>query len=106
LGFVRTHDLLLEECTLTASLELIVAHKVGLHARPAALFVQTASQFSSEITVENLSKNSTPMNGKSILGILASEVMQDHQIRITADGPDEEQALTALQTLIENNFGE
>jgi phosphotransferase system HPr (HPr) family protein len=91
---------------LTASLEIVVSHKVGLHARPAALFVQAANQFSSEIKVENLTKNSGLMNGKSIIGILASAVMQHHQIRITAEGADEDQALEALKALIEGNFGE
>ncbi len=90
---------------MTATLDIIVEHEVGLHARPAALFVKAASDFSAEITVENLSVESDPVNAKSILGILAAGVQNAHQIRITADGEDEEQALTALQELIKTNFG-
>jgi phosphocarrier protein len=87
-------------------MEIIVEHEVGLHARPAALFVKAATEFSSEISVENLSSNEDPVNAKSILGILAAGVQKDHQIRIVADGEDEEQALAALHELIESNFGE
>jgi phosphocarrier protein len=46
------------------------------------------------------------VNAKSILGILAAGVQKDHQVRIVADGEDEEQALAALKELIESNFGE
>lgn len=90
---------------MTASHEIIVRHKVGLHARPAAMFVKTASNFTSQITVENVSNKSDPVNAKSILGILASGVQMNDRIRITAEGEDEEEALTVLQDLIERNFG-
>jgi len=90
---------------LTKSLEIAIRHKVGLHARPAALFVKTASIFTSQITVENVSDKSDPVNAKSILGILASGVQMNDRIRITAEGEDEEEALAALQDLIERNFG-
>ncbi len=89
---------------MTATLEITVIHEVGLHARPAALFVKAASEFSSEITVENLNSDSGVVNAKSILGILASAVQKDHQIRIIAEGEDEEQALIKLRELIESNF--
>lgn len=91
---------------MTATMEIIVEHEVGLHARPAALFVKAANEFSSEISVENLNSNEDPVNAKSILGILAAGVQKDHQVRIVADGEDEEQALSALRELIESNFGE
>jgi phosphotransferase system HPr (HPr) family protein len=93
-----------QERPLTATLEITVIHEVGLHARPAALFVKAASEFSSEITVENLNSDSGVVNAKSILGILASAVQKDHQIRIIAEGEDEEQALIKLRELIESNF--
>jgi phosphotransferase system HPr (HPr) family protein len=91
---------------LTTSKEIVVQHKVGLHARPAAMFVKTANQYTSNITVENLCNQTGPVNAKSILGILSSGVEMDHQIQITAEGKDEEQALAALCELIETNFGE
>lgn len=89
---------------MTASHEIIVRHKVGLHARPAALFVKTASNFTSQITVENVSNKSDPVNAKSILGILASGVQMNDRIRITAEGEDEDEALIALRDLIKRNF--
>ena len=94
------------EATLTTSKEIVVQHKVGLHARPAAMFVKTANQFTCDITVENLCNHTGPVNAKSILGILSSGVEISHQIQITAEGEDEEEALAALYELIETNFGE
>lgn len=91
---------------MTASRELIVRHKVGLHARPAALFVKTASGFASRITVENLTKGTAPANAKSILSVLSAAVQVNDRVRISADGDDAEAALASLCHLIENNFGE
>jgi phosphocarrier protein len=82
---------------------LIVRNKVGLHARPAALFVQAAMAHQSKITV---TKNGKSGNAKSILGILALGVNRDDEITIQADGPDEDKAIKALIELIKNNFGE
>lgn len=94
------------EATLTASKEIVVQHKVGLHARPAAIFVKTANKYTCNITVENLCNQTGPVNAKSILGILSSGVEMNHQIQITAEGEDEEEAVAALSELIETNFGE
>ncbi|MBC7233160.1 MAG: HPr family phosphocarrier protein [Anaerolineae bacterium] len=82
---------------------LVVRHKVGLHARPAAMFVQTAKQFKSEISVR---KDDREANAKSILSILTLGVNQGSVITVKANGEDEEQALKALQELVETNFGE
>jgi phosphocarrier protein HPr len=82
---------------------LVVEHKVGLHARPAALFVQTAKRFKSEILVR---KDEREVNAKSILSILALGANQGAVITIKANGEDEGAALKALQGLVENNFGE
>jgi phosphocarrier protein len=82
---------------------LVVRNKVGLHARPAALFVQAATAHQSKITV---TKNGKSGNAKSILAILALGVNQDDEITIQADGQDETEAIKALIELIENNFGE
>lgn len=90
---------------MTATIEITVTHEVGLHARPAALFVKAANKFLSEITVENLSSNYEPVNAKSIIGILAAGVLKDHQVRISATGEDEDQAVASLQELIDSNFG-
>jgi phosphocarrier protein HPr len=82
---------------------LVVRHEVGLHARPAALFVQTAKKFKSAISV---GKDDMEVNAKSILSILTLGVNQNTVIKIKADGEDEEEAVKALEELIESNFGE
>ncbi|MFZ1043041.1 MAG: HPr family phosphocarrier protein [Anaerolineales bacterium] len=86
--------------------KLIVKHKVGLHARPAAAFVQTACKFSSQITVRNLTRVGDPVNAKSILGVLTLGVLQNHEIQLNAEGPDEQKAVESLRDLVLNNFGE
>jgi len=83
-----------------------VKHKVGLHARPASLFVQTASKFSSNIKVKNLSAKGEFVDAKSIIMVLTLGVMKDHEVVIQTDGTDADAALGALTALIENNFGE
>lgn len=83
-----------------------VKHKVGLHARPASLFVQTAAKFSSKIKVKNLTANGNFVDAKSIIMILTLGVMKDHEVVIQTEGADADAALEALKALIENNFGE
>ena len=85
------------------TVSIVVHNKVGLHARPAALFVQAAMAHQSKLTVTRGEKSG---NAKSMLGILALGVHQDDEITITAEGPDEDAALAALVNLIKNNFGE
>lgn len=85
-------------------LNLKVTHEVGLHARPAAVFVQEANAYDSKIEVRNASKDSEWVDAKSILGVLTLGVEQDHEIEITVEGGDEEEASKVLQTLIESNF--
>lgn len=88
------------------SIRLIVNHSVGLHARPAAQFVKTANDFASTITVANVTKESDPVDAKSILSVLTLGVHQGYEIEITADGDDAASALEALKLLVEDNFGE
>ncbi|MFN2149453.1 MAG: HPr family phosphocarrier protein [Anaerolineales bacterium] len=88
------------------SIKLTVNHPVGLHARPAARFVQTSSAYKSKITVSNLTKGSAPVDAKSILMVLTLGVHQGYEIEIQADGEDENEALAALKALVEDNFGE
>lgn len=83
-----------------------VRHKVGLHARPAAMFVQTAAKFSSKISVKNLTANGNFVDAKSIIMVLTLGVMKDHEVVIQTDGTDADAALAALKSLIEGNFGE
>lgn len=83
-----------------------VKHQAGLHARPASLFVQTASKFSSNIKVRNLTMNGGFVDAKSIIMVLTLGVMRDHEVLVQTDGADAEAALDALKSLIEGNFGE
>lgn len=83
------------------SKEVTIINAVGLHARPAALFVQTANKFDSEIYIQ---KGSSKVNGKSIMCIMALGVASGENIEITVEGHDEQEAMNALVNLIENKF--
>ena len=83
-----------------------VKHKVGLHARPASMFVQTAAKFSSQIKVKNQTTNGKFVDAKSIIMVLTLGVMKDHEVVIQSEGVDADAALDALKSLIESNFGE
>ena len=86
----------MQEVTLT------IRNKVGLHARPAALFVQTAKQFNSDI---KLTYGEQQADAKSILNVLTMGVEQGAVVTVRAEGEDADQALAALEALVGNNFG-
>ena len=80
-----------------------IRNKLGMHARPAALFVKTAALYVSTITVE---KDGIQVSGKSIMGLLTIEGHQGAILKITASGEDADEALRALATLFEQKFNE
>lgn len=80
-----------------------IINKLGLHARASSLFVQTASQFKSQV---NVVFQGNTINGKSILGLMMLAAPKDSWIALEVDGPDEKKAITALMSLIQNYFGE
>lgn len=82
-----------------------VTNDVGLHARPAATFVKKAAEFESDITITNLTRSGEPVNAKSVVSVFKAAVAKDHEIRLTADGADEDAALDALVDLIESFSG-
>jgi len=82
---------------------LEITNKVGLHARPAALFVQETKKFESEIFAIN---NDRKINAKSILEVLTLGAHKGTVITIQAEGPDADDALEAISALHANNFGE
>lgn len=86
--------------------QVSVTHKVGLHARPASLFVKLANKFNSKISVKNLTLGGNPVDAKSILGVLTLGVVRNHEILIQAEGADAEDAIRELKSLVESNFGE
>jgi phosphocarrier protein HPr len=83
--------------------EIRVSNKYGLHARPAAEFVKTASRFSSDIVVE---KEDLEVNGKSIMGMMMLAAEYGSTIVIRATGTDSEAAIAELAMLVERGFGE
>jgi len=85
------------------SIEIEIRHAVGLHARPAALFVQAAQKYQSAIT---LAFDGRSANAKSLLGILGLGAGSGARVTITATGEDEAAAVQALKQLVESNFGE
>ena len=80
---------------------LTVTNALGMHARAAAKFVHRASAFASHIRV---ACGGREMDGKSIMGLLLLGAAQGSLIRLTADGPDEQEALEALTRLVERGF--
>jgi phosphotransferase system HPr (HPr) family protein len=86
---------------------LSIGHPAGLHMRPAALFVQTAGRFASQIRVCNLSRdNAVEADAKSILGVMQLAVSQGDQLLVRAVGTDAAEAIAALSALVESNFGD
>ncbi len=82
---------------------LTLRNPVGLHARPAALFVQTAKTFRASIKI---SKDDRQADAKSILGVLTLGAESGAIITLRAEGDDEDVAIARLQELVESNFGE
>ena len=82
---------------------LVITNKVGLHARPASLLVQTAAQFQSKIRVQFDDKTA---NAKSMLGVMKLGASQGDTIVVRAEGEDAEQAIAALTDLARHNFNE
>ena len=83
--------------------EIAIQNRLGLHARAAAKFVQTASRFKSAI---NIRKNGEEVDGKSILGILLLAASQGTRIVVAVNGEDEKDAFAAVQDLIARRFDE
>lgn len=80
-----------------------IRNRAGMHARPAALLVKTASAFSCQIFIE---KDSERVNGKSIMGVITLGATFNTPLKIIAEGPDEAQAVDAIEKLFERRFEE
>jgi phosphocarrier protein HPr len=80
-----------------------VSNKLGIHARPAAMFVKAANRFSCEIFVE---KDGEKVNGKSIMGLMMLAAGPGSKLTVHANGHDASQALAELETLINRKFDE
>jgi len=82
---------------------VVIANRLGLHARAAAKFVTVASRFSSDIFVKSGDRQ---VNGKSIMGLMMLAAPLNTELRITADGEDEREALAELLALVHARFHE
>jgi multiphosphoryl transfer protein len=85
---------------------VIVRNPHGLHARPAALFIREAARHESEIKVRNLSSGRGPASAKSISGLASLQILQGHEIQISARGPGAEAVLGALRAAVKAGLGE
>lgn len=83
--------------------EVIICNKLGLHARAAAKFVATASEFSAQIEVE---KDGKRVNGKSIMGVMMLAASKGTTIKLYVDGEDADSAVKKLIELVLDRFGE
>ena len=83
--------------------ELIVLNRLGLHARPSAMFVKTASRFKCEVWVE---KDGERVNGKSIMGLMMLAAGQGSKLLITCEGSDGEKALAEIEEIVRRKFDE
>ncbi len=83
--------------------EIPIVNRLGLHARPAAMFVRIASRYRSEVWV---SKEGEEVNGKSIMGLMMLAAGQGSKLRIRCEGLDAEKAMEELEALINAKFNE
>ena len=86
---------------MEAQKEIVIKNKTGLHARPAALFVQIANKFESDITI---TKEDQEVNGKSIMGILMLAAEKGAKVTILAEGNDAEKAVEELSNILINDI--
>lgn len=85
------------------SKELTIVNRLGMHARPAAMFVKAASRFKSEIWVE---KDGDQINGKSIMGLMMLAAGPGSKLLVTAEGPDAAEAVAELEKIVAAKFNE
>lgn len=83
--------------------ELAILNRLGLHARPAAMFVRIASRYRCEVWV---GKEGEEVNGKSIMGLMMLAAGQGSKLKIRCDGPDADRAIAELEELINARFHE
>ena len=90
----------------TASKEIIVSNKLGLHARPAMQFVDLANSFKSEIKVTKFGEEPGEADGKSVMQMIILAATEGTKMRIDAEGEDADEAVQKLAQLFEDKFGE
>ncbi|WP_407888565.1 phosphoenolpyruvate--protein phosphotransferase [Scytonema sp. NUACC26] len=98
----RTND----QGQTTKEIHVTIRNRLGLHARPASKFVSTAARFQSQILVSNITRQTEAVRADSINQIATLVARQGHQLAIAATGADADEALSALQALVDSNFDE
>ena len=88
---------------MSISRDVQIVNPLGLHARPAAQLVKLASKYASEVTI---SRDGTPINAKSIMGVMMLAAEQGCTVKVAAVGPDAEAAVDAIVGLVNAGFGE
>lgn len=83
--------------------EISIVNRLGLHARPAAMFVRIATRYRAEVWV---AKEGEEVNGKSIMGLMMLAAGQGSKLRIRCEGPDADKAIQELEELIKGRFNE
>jgi phosphocarrier protein len=83
--------------------EITIVNRLGMHARPAALFVKIASRFRCEIWVK---KEDEEVNGKSIMGLMMLAAGQGSKLQVRCEGPDAESAMKEIEQLVNGRFNE
>jgi phosphocarrier protein len=86
-----------------AEKEIAIVNRLGLHARPAALFVKVASRYRSDVWVK---KENEEVNGKSIMGLMMLAAGQGSKLQVRCEGPDAARALDEIEELIKARFNE
>ena len=99
LQYPSAHDRL----SLMKETQIKIINKLGLHARASAKFVSMAGRFQSQIDV---TKGTQKVNGKSIMGVMMLAASQNSELTLSINGPDEDNMIEALTTLIHERFGE
>ena len=90
----------------TASKDVTIANKLGLHARPAMQFVDLANQFRSDVRVQSFGEEPGEADGKSVMQMIILAAVEGTRLRIVAEGEDADAAVLKLSELVEQKFGE
>mgnify|MGYP003577909498 CR=1 FL=1 len=83
--------------------ELVIVNKLGIHARPAAMFVRIANQFACDVFLE---KGGERVNGKSIMGLMMLAAGKGSKLHLIAEGADADKVIAEIENLVQTRFGE
>ena len=105
-AFVHRSAFIIQHSMPSASREIVVSNKLGLHARPAMQFVDLANQFKSDVTVHKFGDEPGEADGKSVMQMIILAATEGTKMRIDATGDDADEAVGKLAELFDTKFGE